>query len=337
MTNQPARDLDSLMACAAEQGGIVSRAQARGCGLSDCWLRHQVAARRWQRVHPGVYATFTGDLPWESRCWAALLRCGEGAALAGSTALEIWTPGPTSGSAVGRGDVVVAVDERRRVSKAAGVDIWRVDRLEQHVHPVRRPRRLRFESAVLLTASRTRASDDAIAVIADACQSRCTTPARLRTVLEEMPHNLRFRPFLRKLLDDVATGAYSYLEVHYLRDVERPHGLPTGRRQRRVKPGRHPSFRDVEYLGFDVIAELDGRLGHEDLTERSGDMQRDNDATRNGSRTARIGYHQVMSRCCDTAQVVVDLLRLGGWPGRPRPCGPACPVGRAGSTEDPAA
>jgi hypothetical protein len=27
-----------------------------------------------------------------------------------------------------------------------------------------------------------------------------------------------------------------------------------------------------------------------------------------------------------SAQHVVDVLRTRGWPGRPRPCGPGCPV-----------
>ena len=73
-----------------------------------------------------------------------------------------------------------------------------------------------------------RAGDDAIAVIADACRSHRTTPQRLLALIEQMPRNMRLRRFLRDLLADVAKGAYSFLEVHYPRDVERPHGLPTG-------------------------------------------------------------------------------------------------------------
>lgn len=233
---------------------------------------------------------------------------------------------PGVAAAAPRGDVVVAVDERRRVRVGDGIDVWRVSDLERHIHPARRPPCLRFEAAVLLTASRARTADDAVAVIANACQSQRTTPQRLLAVLDEMPANLRRRRFLREILADVATGAYSFLEVHYLRDVERPHGLPTGRRQRRVVVGSRPYLRDVEYVGLGVVAELDGRLGHEDLVSRANDKDRDTDAARTGAHTARIGYLQVMSRRCATAQRVADLLRAGGWTKGPRRCGPGCPV-----------
>jgi hypothetical protein len=317
----------ALMALAEEQAGIVSRRQVLAAGLTDCWLQHRVAAGRWSRVHPGVYATFTGGLDWPARCWAALLWCGPGAALAGPTAVQWWVAGPSSrGRGAGDDDIVVAVDERCRVTSTDGVAVWLITDLERHVHPACRPRRMRLEGAALRTASRARIADDAIGVLADVCRSRRTTPARLYAALEQMPHNLRFRRVLREILNDVATGAYSYLEVHYLRDVERPHGLPTGARQRRVRPGRHPCYRDVDYLGFDVVAELDGRIGHEELVDRADDMDRDTDTERGQARTARIGYLQVMSRRCATAQRVADLLRLGGWSGRPRRCGPDCPV-----------
>ena len=82
---------------------------------------------------------------------------------------------------------------------------------------------------MLDVASAASRNADAIAVLADACQCRRTTPARL-----------------------VADR------------VERPHGLPTGKRQRRVRPGKTSAYRDVEYVGLGTVAELDGRLGHEE-------------------------------------------------------------------------
>lgn len=317
----------ALTALAAQQAGVLSRSQAVAHGATDCWLQHQVRSRRWARLHPGVYATFTGEPSWEARCWAGVLRCGSGAALGGGTALHRWAPSMNGIAASARqDDIVVVVDERRRALSGGGVDVWRLSDLHRHVHPARHPPLLRFESAVLLTASRMHTADGALAVLADGCQSRNTTPARLLRVLHELPTNLRFRSVMRDILTDVATGAYSYLEVHYLRDVERPHGLPTGSRQRRTVAGRRPYLRDVEYVGYDVVAELDGRLGHEDFFSRAHDMDRDTDTSLTGARTARIGYVQVMSRRCATAQRLADLLRLGGWARHPRRCSAGCPV-----------
>lgn len=315
--------LDRLMRLARQQGGVLARGQVLASGFSDEWLTHRVSSRRWQRVHTGVYATFTGPLPMLARCWAALLFCGEGSALAGSTAIAVLLDKSPDGPS---DLVVVAVDHERRVSPPDGVVVWRVSNLEAHVHPARRPRVLRLETAVLLTASRRRHADHAIGVIADACQSRRTTPKRLYESLLRLPANIRFRATLRDILEDVATGAYSYLEVQYVRRVERPHGLPTGSRQRVVRRGRHVWLRDVEYILYRVIVELDGRLGHEDYVSRCNDMDRDNAAAQEQKRTSRIGYRQTISTSCTTAMLVGNLLKAGGWLGELRPCGPDCPI-----------
>lgn len=315
----PDSDLTSL---AAGQAGMLSRPQVLAHGRSDEWIEHRLGSRRWQHVHAGVYATFTGPLPWESRCWAALLRAGTGAALAGETALCLWAPR----SLPNDGDVVVAVDKSRRVVAPDGVDLWRVTNLKRHVHPARTPRRLRMESAVLMTAARRDNPDDAIGVVADACQSHRTTPERLRDMLASLPTTMRHRRLLTDILDDVSTGAYSYLEVRYLRGVERPHALPTGRRQRRVVQGRAVCFRDVEYVGYDVVVELDGRLGHEKYADRAADIVRDAGAAQAGKITTRAGYRQVLSDTCGTAQGVAELLRARGWSGRLARCGLNCSV-----------
>jgi hypothetical protein len=58
------------------------------------------------------------------------------------------------------------------------------------------------------------------------------------------------------ILGDVAAGAESPLEMKYLHDVERPHGLPPGNRQQR-RYGL-PYLSDVGYDEFRVLVELDG-------------------------------------------------------------------------------
>jgi hypothetical protein len=315
--------LRQLSDVADRQTGVVTRAQVLALGFSDDWLEHRVHSGRWQRVYPGVYAAYTGQVRLEARHWAAVLACGPGAALAGRTAIGRWLGEDIEGDDQ---PIQVAIDHRRRIAERDGIDLWRVGRLDQHTHPVRCPPRMRLEPAVLLLASRSRHLDDAIGVVADACQSRRTSPSRLLETLRRLPATMRHRRVLRELLDDIATGAYSYLEVHYLRDVERPHGLPTGHRQRRVTRGGCLWFRDVDYLRYDLVAELDGRLGHERYADRAGDMERDAIGATDGKTTIRLGYQQVIVTPCRTAQHVVDLLRVHGWPGQARQCGPTCPV-----------
>jgi len=68
----------------------------------------------------------------------------------------------------------------------------------------------------------------------------------------------KHRKLLGDILRDVAVGAESPLEMRFLHDVERPHGLPRGNRQQR-RQGL-PYLSDVGYNGYRVLVELDGRL-----------------------------------------------------------------------------
>ena len=61
---------------AAAQAGIITRQQALAAGLSDAAIDAQVEAQRWQRIHPGVLATFSGTPGREAQLWAAVLSGG---------------------------------------------------------------------------------------------------------------------------------------------------------------------------------------------------------------------------------------------------------------------
>jgi hypothetical protein len=87
--------------------------------------------------------------------------------------------------------------------------------------------------------------------------------------------------------------------------------------------GRSICYRDVEYLGYDLVSELDGRLGHESEVDRWADMDRDNRSA-GDALTLRFGHRHVMDRACETAAIVADGLRRRGWQGSPRRCGPDC-------------
>jgi hypothetical protein len=67
---------------------------------------------------------------------------------------------------------------------------------------------------------------------------------------------------LEASLLDVAEGARSPLELAFLRNVERAHGLPRSERQLRWG-GRRVIWIDVDHLLFRTRVELDGQLGHQ--------------------------------------------------------------------------
>jgi len=150
-----------------------------------------------------------------------------------------------------------------------------------------------------------------------AVQRRRTTARRLRQALGARERHPR-RRLIEGLLRDVAVGAQSPLEVTYLRDVERAHGLSAlVSRQRPSRDGR--AQRDVWYDDFGVVVELDGRLGHTGLGAFR-DMDRDNLASLDGLLTLRSGAADLHGRPCSIAAQVARALRQRGWDGCPTRC-----------------
>jgi len=78
-----------LLEQARWQAGLITREQALCGGLSSSAITSKVAHARWQQVHRGVYATYTGPLAREARLWAAVLYAGPGARLSHESAAEI--------------------------------------------------------------------------------------------------------------------------------------------------------------------------------------------------------------------------------------------------------
>jgi len=314
-------DLDRLL---MEQAGVVCRAQVLALGFDDDYLEARVRRNDWRRVHRGVYVDHTGPLSWLQRLWAALLFYGGSdgkAAAAGESALVL--EGMRAGQA---GDMIhIAVPGDRRLTRLEGVSLHRLGDYDGALHPNRRPARVRLEHAVLHVASAVRDDPAAIALLADACQTRRTTASRLATALAGMPCLPR-RRLLLAILEDVASGVYSVLERRYIVHVERAHGLPRADRQRRGANGRGgTAWRDATYLGGLLVVELDGRLGHEWTEDRWADFDRDIAAVIDGASTIRLGWRQVLDPC-RVAVGIVKVLRRLGWTGTPRPCSPGCPV-----------
>jgi len=299
-----------------DQDGVIARRQALASGMSVSDIARQLRRRAWASVHPGVYIDHTGPLTWLQRSWAAVLFSWP-AALSHESAIRAGDgPGRR-----GRDDSVihVAVDWSRNLVEPPGVVIHRTRDLDRRVRWNMSPPRVRYEEAVLDLAADATSDLDAIAVLADACGARRTTALRLVGTLNRRTRIAR-RAWLDAVLRDVAEGTCSVLEHGYLDRVERPHGLPRGRRQ---VSRRHPDqseYSDVDYDEFGVIVELDGRVFHESARARDRDMDRDLDAAVDDKETLRVSYGQVFDRGCRTATKIATVLGRRGWRGEPHPC-----------------
>lgn len=264
---------------------------------------------------------FTGPLPRISRLWAVVLRAGAGAVLSHETAAELCGLIDRPSSAVH-----VSVPHARRPVRTPGVVVHRTDRAQLGRHPTRMPPQTRVEHTVVDLTQTARCLEDAMAWIAGAVGARLTTPARLAAVLRERPR-ARWRRELSATLDDVAIGSHSLLELHYLRKVERPHGLPTADRQLRSRQSDLSTadgtvIMNVRYRRYRTVVELDGRAAHPDRL-RFRDMRRDNAAVAEGRMPLRYGLGDVDAYPCHVTMQVATVLAIGGWTGRPHPCGRA--------------
>ncbi|BCY14648.1 type IV toxin-antitoxin system AbiEi family antitoxin domain-containing protein [Actinoplanes sp. L3-i22] len=164
------------------QRGVVTRRQALAAGVSDREIRELVLTGQWQRLLPGIYATFAGRPPPAAMRWAAILYSGSDAMLCHRSAAE------EAGLAVPVPGVVhVLIPEQRRVRPNPVVAVHRSRHATARRHPHRRPPQTRLEDTVLDLASTAADAKEALHWITTACTRHLTTPARIADALARRP------------------------------------------------------------------------------------------------------------------------------------------------------
>jgi len=318
------RDLpDAVRDLLGRHAGVLTRPEALRAGLTPKQLAVPLDSGQWQRLHTGVYAAFSGQPGRTSLLWAALLRAGPPAALSHHTAAEL--DGLVSDQAR---LIHVMVPSGHQVTPLTGVVLHYSGRLAEARHPARTPPRTRVEETVLDLAGAAVSLDDALGWVLRACGSRRTTPDRLAAALARRSR-VRWRAELSATLGLAAAGVHSPLEYRYVHRVERPHGLPTGRRQKLVVRAGQRQYQDVTYQDYGLVVELDGQAAHP-AEARWRDARRDNATTAVGRGTLRYGWADVTERPCFVAAQVGDALAARGWAGAPRRCGRSCGLPGAG-------
>jgi very-short-patch-repair endonuclease len=310
---------DRCLRLLTRQSGVLASWQAEAAGISRLDVQDLLRSQRWQRLHFGVYAAFTGPPPREASLWAAALRAGPRSILSHETAAEL------DGLLTRRSrEIHITVPHAQHRPAVAGIVIHRSSRAIAIRRQWRLPPRTMPEETVLDLADAATSFDDVIALVAKACQRRLITPFVLSETMQGRA-KLRWRAEIAQALDDVAEGAHSPLEYRYVRDVERAHGLPTADRQARADQNGQRIFRDALYRRYRMTVELDGRANHPD-EQRWSDQRRDNAAAVEGVITLRYGWADVTERPCETAREVGTALAGRGWRGPLRRCGPGCRV-----------
>jgi very-short-patch-repair endonuclease len=316
-----------LLVLLSVQAGIVDRDQALAVGLSRGQISHRLRAGAWQRVYPGVYATFTGQPSRGARLWAAVRLAGDGAMLSHETAAEVHgmidKPAPS---------IHVTVPLSRRPARnrpVRGIVIHRSDQSREHLPgPFKLPL-TRMDDTVLDLVAAAPTFDHAYAWISRAVFRNLVTASALREALARRSR-IRWRAWLSDAFAEALDGVLSPLELHYVRDVERAHGLPASQHQARRQLNGTTHFKDNWYPEYRLAVEIDGPAYHEN-EQAQRDQERDNaNLAADDVKTFRFGPVAVTERACETAAMVAVTLQRNGWQGVPRPCRRAgCTVGRA--------
>jgi hypothetical protein len=303
------------------QAGAATRVQALASGLSHAAIVHRVETGRWQRLHDGVYAMFSGPVSRQTELWAAVLYAGAGAVLSHDTAAELQRLSDE------RAPVIhLTVPSTRRVMPPEGLKTHRSRALmkDPRFPPGVLPQTL-VEDTILDLADHAETFDEVCGLITRAFGRRLTSEVMLRATAQRRKR-LRWRDDLDALITEAAQGTHSLLEHRYDRDVERAHGLPRSARQvPYTKRDGSKGFRDRHYEAYGVIVELDGTSAHPE-ENRWADRERDNHAAALRKQTLRFGWKHVRHQACDTAVTTATVLRNHGWPAFPTPCSPACAV-----------
>ena len=319
MSARLSHDFDDLLAC---QRGVFARWQVLAIELDPGVVAASVRSGRFQRLYTGVYAAFTGPPGREAELWAAVLRAGPDAVLSHQTAAEL------DGFAAGPSRLIhVTVPLEKRVVRAPGIALHRSSRLETARHPARTPPRTRVEETALDLAQLATTFDDAFGWLSRPCAQRLTRPPLLLRALTARSR-VRWRAELALALADIAEGVMSPLENRYVRNVERPHGLPAAKRQVAVTRGGRRRYLDNLYEEFGIGVELDGQAYHP-AEERWQDIGRDRALAADGVLVLRFGWGDVSERACQSAIELGAAAQARGWPGPLRPCSPACPMPRS--------
>ena len=314
-----------------KQRDVISRVQGEQAGLAGSTMDGRLRTGRWTRVHRGVYAVVTGKLEREGQLRAALLRAGESAVLSHYTAAE------RQGLTDEISELIhITVPNGRnpaRRGKIHGVRIHRSDMILRTVHSATTLPITRVEHTVVDLINDSLTFEAAFAWVCRAIGRGKTTPELLLKTINARGR-VKWRRDIRIVLADAATGALSWLERRYMRNVEEPHGLPTARRQVSIRQGSGTRYLDNLYEQYRACVELDGVAAHPQ-DQQWRDKERDNwNLIHERITTLRFGVQHVRTQedCCRTGAGIARHLNDKG-PPVGHPCRyPSCPVQDSGAT-----
>jgi very-short-patch-repair endonuclease len=306
-----------VWALARRQHWVITREQLLDHGMHYKAIEHRVESGRLHPVHPGVYAIGRRELSRLGEFMAAVLTCGEDAALSHGAAMELWSIGP-------RARLEVTVPPGRR-PRRPGIVIHRAalaaqHRTLRHGIPVTTPTRTLVDRAPQLPR------DDVEQAVNEADRGGLIDPERLRDGLVEFD-GLHGVAKLRNLLDRRTFALTDSALERRFKPLARAAGLPRPRTQARVNGYRV----DFYWPDLQLVVETDGLRYHRTPAQQARDRRRDRAHTAAGFAHLRFTHGEVRwepEQVVDTLRSVAGRLTTDRLsppapaPQRPRPARP---------------
>lgn len=295
----PDRRIAELAGC---QHGIVGRAQLVALGLSEAAIEGRVRRGRLLRVHRAVYAVGHLNLTRNGRFMAAVLACGEGAALSHFSAAVLWGMLKAGAGAI---HVTAAARKRRPGLVLHEAALGKAEVRKRAGIPVTAPARTLIDLAdVAPRRTLERAIDEAEYLRLDCTglaprRGRAGSGLLMSVLAQHRPGSTRTRTHLEELF-------ITLCDRHQLTRPE-------------VNVYVEGYECDFVWREQRLIVETDGGAAHGTRSAMKRDPLRDADLMVAGWRVWRLTYERV-SR--DPEWVAEQLTALGVKPAQ-RPAGPA--------------
>ncbi len=286
------------------QHGVVALWQLLERGLSARAVRHRVAGGRMHRVHAGVYAVGHAPLTRDGWFMAAVLACGEGAALSHRSAAH---KRGLRDSARGQVDVI---SPRQAGRGRRGIDA--------HTSATLLPRDVEVVDAIPCTTV-ARTLLDLAAVLPRRAVERAFDQAEVLRVLDakeiedvlERTNGHRGNATLRAVLDEhtpASTLTRSGLEERFL-EICRRAGVPQPEVNAWIALAPTGYEADFLWRAHGLIAEVDSERVHGTRSAFERDRRRDQRLTLAGYRVVRFPERQLVDEPASVEATVLALLR----------------------------
>ncbi|HEX4719809.1 MAG TPA: type IV toxin-antitoxin system AbiEi family antitoxin domain-containing protein [Thermoleophilaceae bacterium] len=290
-TKSPQQDAWEL---ARRQHGVITRGQLLALGFSGAAIKHRLARGRLRRIYPGVHAVGQLELTQEGEWIAAVLACGETAALSHDSAAALWQLKAPPGAI----HVSVLIDSRSR----GGIIVHRRRALKTTTHKgirVTTPAQTLIDVAGEWPASRLEQA------IGEADLRRLVGLRALRTAATKAGKS---GAPLRAVIDRATFRVtQSELEREFLRLVRRA-AVPTPETQYRLDGMRV----DFYWPEIGLVLEADGGSFHRTAAQQTKDRQRDQTHIRAGRTPLRVTHAQVFKDAAETTALLVAVVRRLG-------------------------